>query len=195
MNAGPMVDRDPWGVQRRVIGMHDFRLDGLTDLTLRARGASVLDLGCNRGMVSMEFANNGAALVHGCDNYEKGIETAREIFADVRIVASRFEVCDLTIGAAALNVFKDQRYDMTLILATYHKLKRDMPPDRLAGLVKEVGRRTIRYFAWRGTANQREANHREIENIDRDLADVGLKRIHTSYISDIGVACIWERTT
>lgn len=188
-----MVDRDPWGVQRRVVGMHDFRLDGLTDLTLRARGTSVLDLGCNRGMVSMEFANNGAALVHGCDNYEKGIEVAREIFADVRMVSSQFEVCDLTIGAAALNVFGDRRYDMTLILATYHKLKRAMPPDRLADLVKEVGRRTMRYFAWRGTANQHDANDREIENLDRDLADVGLKRIHTSYIADIGVACIWER--
>lgn len=189
-----MVDRDRWGVQRRVIGMHDFRLDGLTDLTLRARGASILDLGCNRGMVSMEFANNGAALVHGCDNYAKGIEVAREVFADVRTVSSQFEVCDLTHGAESLSAFGDRQYDMVLMLATYHKLKRKMPDYRLSGLVKHLGQRTLQYFAWRGTRDEHDANDAEIVTIDRDLLDVGLKRIHTSYISaELGVAAIWER--
>lgn len=189
-----MVDRDPNGIQRRVVGVHDLRLDGLTDLTLRCRGASVLDLGCNRGAVCLELAYNGARLLHGCDNYEKGIEAAREIFADIRMVQSRFEHCDLTEGAAALNVFADNRYDMTFLLATYHKLKRAMPEDRLSGLVKEIGRRTDRYFGWRGTADQHEANDREIAAMDRDLREVGLTRIHTSYIAtELGVAAIWAR--
>lgn len=189
-----MVDRDPHGIQRRVIGMHDFRLDGLTDLTLRARGASVLDLGCNRGGAAIEMANNGAVLIHGCDNYAKGIETAREIFADIRAVESRFEVVDLTHGAASLDWCGEQCYDMTLLLATYHKLKRGMPADRLSGLVKAIGHRTIQYFAWRGTADQHDANDKEIETIDRDLESEGLRRIHTSYIStELGVAAIWAR--
>lgn len=190
-----MVDRDPNGVQRRVIGMHDFRLDGLTDLTLRARGGSVLDLGCNRGAVCIEMANNGARLVHGCDNYQKGIETAREIFADIRSVESRFECCDLSHGAASLDVFGDQKYDFTFMLATYHKLKRIMPEHRLSGLVKAVGERTLRYFAWRGTAEDHAANVKEIECLDRDLGEVGLGRIQTSWISmQLGGACIWARS-
>lgn len=189
-----MVDRDPWGVQRRVVGMHDYRLDGLTDLTLRARGASVLDVGCNRGMVAMEFANNGAALVHGCDNYGKGIETAREIFADVRSVESRFECVDLTHGAASLDVFGDRKYDIVLLLATYHKIKRAMPDHRLPGLIKNLGERTLRYFAWRGTKEQHAENDAEIEALDKMLDEVGLKRIHISYIAtDLGVAGIWAR--
>lgn len=188
-----MVDRDPNGVQRRVIGLHDLRLDGLTDITLRARGASVLDMGCNRGSVCLELAYNGARLVHGCDNYMKGIETAREFFADQRMVSSRFEHCDLTHGAAALDVFGDQTYDITLLLATYHKIKRKMPPSRLSGLVKEVARRTNQYFCWRGTADQPESNDSEIVQIDRDLHGI-MRRIHTSYIAtEIGVACIWAR--
>ena len=65
-------------------GYHDIRLDGLTDLLLRARDASVLDLGCNRGLVGFEFANNGAQLVHGIDIYKEGIWTARQLFADLR---------------------------------------------------------------------------------------------------------------
>jgi SAM-dependent methyltransferase len=85
-------------VQRRVAGVNELRLDGMGDLLLRAKGKSVFDIGCNRGMVGYQFAQQGAAMVHGCDIYEKGIETAREVFADLRFVEGRFEVVDLTEG-------------------------------------------------------------------------------------------------
>lgn len=189
-----MADWDPHGIQRRVVGWHHDRLDGLSDLKARARGASVLDLGCNRGRASLQMADYGARLIHGCDNYEPGIQACREFFADLRAVESRFEVCDLTVGAEALRVFGDQHYDITLMLATYHKIKRAMPDYRLSGLIKEVGKRTIKYFAWRGTADQHDANVQEIVTLDRELTEVGLRRTHTSYIAtEIGVAAIWER--
>lgn len=181
-------------MQRRVVGFHHDRLDGLADLKKRANGASVLDLGCNRGRASLQMADYGARLIHGCDNYKKGIEACREFFADLRSIESQFEVCDLTHGAESLQVFGLQRYDITLMLATYHKIKRDMPDYRLSGLIKEIGKRTIRYFGWRGTADQHNANDEEIKALDRDLAEVGLTRIHTSYIAtEIGVAAIWSR--
>ena len=44
-------------LQRRVAGWHDIRMDGMTDLVCRAKGASVLDIGCNRGLVSFEFGS------------------------------------------------------------------------------------------------------------------------------------------
>jgi len=69
-------------MQRRVAGYHDIRLDGLTDLVLRAKGQKVLDLGCNRGLVGFEMFNNGATTVHGCDIDEGCIWTARGLFAD-----------------------------------------------------------------------------------------------------------------
>ena len=190
-----MVDRDPHGVQRRVIGAHDFRLDGLTDLTLRARGASVLDLGCNRGMVCVEMANNGASVLHGCDNYETGVVTAREVFSDIRSVKYQFEVCDLTKGPDSLRpFFRDRQYDMVLMLATYHKIKRKMPEDVLSALVTDLGERSTRYFAWRGTRDEHDSNNSEIIALDRDLGACGMTRIHTSYIStELGAAAIWAR--
>jgi 2-polyprenyl-3-methyl-5-hydroxy-6-metoxy-1,4-benzoquinol methylase len=112
-------------VQRRVAGEHDFRVDGMADLLHRARGASVFDIGCNRGMVGFEFARNGAAKVHGCDIFDVGINTAREVFADLRSVDARFEVVDLTGGPKALGAFSGETYDITLCLATYHTLKVD----------------------------------------------------------------------
>lgn len=183
-----------YAVQRRVRGYHDLRMDGMHDLVMRAKGKSVFDIGCNRGQAGYDFAVNGAAKVHGCDLYEQGVVTAREWFADLRSVDAQFEVCDLTRGPAALKRFNGQTYDITLCLATYHKLKRVMEADALSELIKHFGRWTKGYFAWRATSDKTDENDQEIAALDRDLGSVGLVRIHTSYISDeLGVAAIWKR--
>lgn len=184
----------PMKVQRRVAGDHDFRLDGMADLLNRARGKSVFDIGCNRGMVGFEFARNGAAKVHGCDIYEEGIATARQVFADLRSVDAQFEVVDLAGGAKSLTPFAGQTYDVTLCLATYHKLKRVMTAAALTELVQFWGRWTKAYFAWRGTSDKPAENDAEIKALDRDLGAIGFSRIHTSYLStELGVAAIWGR--
>lgn len=182
-----------YSVQRRVAGPNDIRLDGMSDLLMRARKCTVLDIGCNRGMVGLEFALNGAKTVHGCDIYEKGIMTAREVFADLRHVESFFEVVDLTQGPESMKAFSGS-YDIVLLLATYHKLKRVMAPKDLTRLVQHFGRMTKKYFAWRATSDKPAENEEEIQILDRDLRDVGLQRVHTSYLSsDLGVAAIWSR--
>lgn len=182
-------------LRRRVAGFHDIRMDGITDLVCRAPGMSVLDIGCNRGLVGFEFANNGAAKVHGCDIFEEGINTARELFADLRAVESRFEVVDLTGGGNALDdAFGDTKYDIVLMLATYHKLNRVMSYPELSSLMQQIGKRAKQYFAWRGTSDQFEANEQELRDIDFDMENVGMKRIHTSYLSEeLGIAAVWRR--
>jgi SAM-dependent methyltransferase len=169
-------------------------MDGMLDLVLRAKDAAVLDIGCNRGLVGFEMANNGAKLVHGVDNYEDGITTARHLFADLRNCISRFEVVDLTAGPLALRPMEPQVYDITLMLATYHKLKRIMDQKALSDLMQYLARRTKKYFGWRGTSDKPSENEGEIFALDRDFKMVGMKRIHTSYLSEtLGVACIWGR--
>jgi len=181
-------------LQRRVAGYHDLRMDGMLDLVIRARSASVMDLGCNRGLVGFEMANNGARLVHGCDNYAEGIDVARHLFVDLRNVESQFEVVDLTQGAPALAPFHGQRYDIVLMLATYHKLKRVMPADALTALVRHLGNRTGQFFGWRATSEKFQENEAEMIQLDRDLGSVDMRRIHTSYISrNLGVAAVWAR--
>lgn len=177
-------------LMRRVQGYHDLRLDGMSDLLHRARGASVFDIGCNRGMAGFEFAVNGASRVMGCDIYEDGITAARHVFCDLRAVKHRFEVVDLTGGEKAMRqafgADADLQHDITLMLATYHKLKRIMPAGDLSALMRYFGSKTRRYFAWRGYED-------EIPQIDADLGKCGLTRIHTSKISDIQPAAIWSR--
>jgi SAM-dependent methyltransferase len=186
--------KDEFGMQRRVAGYHDIRMDGMTDLVMRAKGTSVLDIGCNRGLVAFEFANNGATVVHGCDIFAEGIETARHLFADFRHVQSRFEVVDLAEGPKAMRVFDRSEYDIIVILATYHKIKRIMPKEQLSELMKHFGKSTKHYFAWRATSDKPQENEEELAALDKDLGSVGLQRIQTSYISkSLGVAAIWER--
>lgn len=175
-------------------GEFNWRLDGIGDVLCRARGAAVFDVGMNRGQVAYDFALNGARIVEGCDIYAKGVETAREMFADLRRCESRFEVIDLTEGHRVLSLFGARQYDITLCLATYHKLKRVMSTEALAGLVRFMGQWTRGYFAWRGTSDKHDENDAEMAALDRDLGAVGLRRIQTSYISaELGAAALWAR--
>lgn len=181
-------------LMRRVAGHHNVRLDGMGDLLLRAPGASVMDIGCNRGMVAYDFALNGATTIHGCDIDKQCILVAREWYADLRAVESKFEDIDLSKGPSSLAPFGNAEWDIVLMLATYHKIKRVMEPKHLSDLIEHFGARTKKFFAWRGTSEKANENEGEMFNLDRDLKMVGLKRIHTSYLSQtLGVAAIWAR--
>ena len=186
-----MAIADEHKLMRRVQGYHDLRLDGMGDLLHRARGSRVLDIGCNRGLVGFEFANNGAECVHGCDNYEDGIVTARHLFVDLRNVESRFEVVDLT-KPDALGVFVNCRYDIIVMIATLHKIKRVMEPAVVVSLINDIANRTMKFFAWRATSDKRNENEEEMRLLDHELK--GLKRVHTSYLSEtLDVCAIWAR--
>lgn len=181
-------------LMRRVAGYHDLRMDGMLDLVIRARGATVLDIGCNRGLVGFEMANNGARVVHGCDIDKECVIVARHLFHDLRNVESRFEVVDLTQGTKALEPFGTGHYDIVLMLATYHKIKRVMPANVLAGLMHEIGKRTFKFFGWRATSDKPSENEAEMGALDHAFGPIGLKRVHTSTISlQLGLAAIWAR--
>lgn len=177
-------------LMRRVQGYHDLRLDGIGDILHRARGATVFDIGCNRGLAGFEFACNGASRVIGCDIYEDGIIACRHLFSDLRAVPHRFEVVDLMQGPkAVIKAFApdgEAKHDIVLMLATYHKLRRIMLPSKLSELMEFFGSKTEKYFCWRGYLE-------EIGQLDIELGRAGLKRVQTSTISDIQPAAIWAR--
>ena len=173
---------------RRVIGLHSLRWDGLTDLILRARGASVFDVGCNRGHIAFDFEAHGARLCHGCDTYAAGIAAARHYFAEIPDIESKFEVVDLTGGPAAVTAaFGDMKYDIVLFIGVQHKLTRVMTPDALSELIAHLGDRVLTYFGWNGYAEH-------IAQMDAALACVNLRRVHTSELAIPGrLAAIWRR--
>jgi len=185
LKAGLMDDKNP---KKRVQSLHDVRFEGLSDLMLRARGRSVLDVGCNRAHTLYDFAQNGAKLVHGCDIYGPGMAAAEQWFSEVVECESKFVALDLIAGASALDAaFPRTRYDIVLMLGVLHKLRREMTPEAVSGLMRNLGQRAIEYFGWSGYTE-------EIPQLDFDMGACGLKRIHTSEMAGIGhPAAIWRR--
>jgi SAM-dependent methyltransferase len=133
-----------------------FRIDGVQDGHVeferqfrgleidraQASGARVLDLGCAEGLISLEMAKAGAALVHGVELEAKRVETARSLFAAHPEVQSTFIAYDLNgfpelfLTQTADSEWKDTalltRYDIVLCLAIAMKLARPAPFLRLA---------------------------------------------------------------
>lgn len=179
------------GFQRRAIGWHGYRLDGIADVLLRMQDASVLDIAANRGMISYELALNGATVCHGVDEYEKGMMVANEVFADLRTVDAKFAVCDLRGGIAAIAAalgddFRDQ-YDVVVYMATHHKLQRIMQVTDLLALVRGLGLRCGGYFLWRGSVQ-------EYEQIDPVLKETGLRMVQWSELTpDDAPSALWRR--
>jgi hypothetical protein len=174
---------------RTVYGFHPDRLCGLHDLLHSAQGLSVLDIAMNHGLVGFEFARGGAALVHGCDNHEPAVSTARDIFAELDI-PSRFEVVDLTGGPAALQAAFGAdylpRYDVVLFLGIYHKLIEQTSEGIISELVRHLIGRTARYFVIRSA---------QVRKLDPVFSDCGLRRVHFSDLSPIaGPVEIWQHS-
>ena len=170
---------------RRVHGLHDIRFDGLSDLMLRARGCSVIDVGMNRGHVAYDFAMNGARLVHGCDIDAISVQAARIWFSELPHCQSQFEVVNLEKGPSALDVFGPGGYDIVLFIGVVHKLKRVMEPKLLGELLNCLADRSLTYFGWNGYTE-------DLQLMDAGLR--GLKRVHTSELSLPGrPAAIWKR--
>ncbi len=174
--------------RRGVSGVHEDRLSGLRDLLRYAKGVSVLDVGMNHGLVGFEFALFGAALVHGCDIYEPGVNAAREIFTEIA-TPSRFEVVDLAAGPVALEKAFGQdylpRYDIVLFLGVYHKLKEQTSDLVIAELMQHLIDRTARFFVVRTTL---------IDELDAILALGELRKVHFSALNSVvGPMEIWQR--
>lgn len=173
---------------RRVMGIHEIRFDGLSDLLLRAHGCSVLDVGCNRGHVGWDFAVNGARLVHGCDIDAASIHCARMWFSEHPHVESKFEVVDLREGPAAVTAaFGEQTYDIVLLIGVEHKLRRLVEPKALAELLTHLGNLAKVYAAWNGYGES-------LNHMDEAWGHAGLTRVHTSELALPGrPAAIWKR--
>jgi 2-polyprenyl-3-methyl-5-hydroxy-6-metoxy-1,4-benzoquinol methylase len=146
-------------IGRRLLGKRNFsgnlfdRLRGLDFLLEQCADCTIMDIGCNEGLVAYEFARNGAKLVHGFDRDGQRVRFARRLFRDVPI-ESRFVRTNLAVSGAEFQAKHRSvllpEYDIVLFLGVYHHLKRQMPVHRLHGLVEELLNRSGHWFVDRG---------------------------------------------
>jgi len=120
----------------------DRQMAGLDAIRRACAGATVLDLGCAEGMISLELAKAGARLVHGVELEAQRVQVAERLF-DERCpdVARQFIVWDLarfddlylgrTADSHPTKPYLRTRYDIVLCLAIAQKLPN---PDRFLRL-------------------------------------------------------------
>jgi 2-polyprenyl-3-methyl-5-hydroxy-6-metoxy-1,4-benzoquinol methylase len=117
----------PWFT---IAGVQDGKVDpqrqlrGLEPLLGLCAGKSVLDLGCAEGVISLNFAQAGAAVVHGIEVGASRVAVAREILAKTS-AQNRFWCFDLNKFDEMTEL--DDGYDIVLCLAIAQKLKQ---PDK-----------------------------------------------------------------
>jgi len=123
------------------------QMRGLDAVRHVCTGASVLDLGCAEGLVSLELAKAGATLIHGVELLGERLVVAEDFFKkELPSLQRKFITWDLTrfddlvLGADSAPAASDQptllsRYDVVLCLAIAQKLSNPRRFLRLASLL------------------------------------------------------------
>lgn len=113
----------PWRLEKRFIRDWEYRLAGVFECGVDFSGKTVLDAGCNVGIIAYEIAKKAPSFIHGMDNYRAGIYAARNIFLGVDI-PSRFDVADLT-NDRKLRKILQPAYDVVLFMSVWQHLRRE----------------------------------------------------------------------
>ncbi len=179
---------DPTASLKLIRGNQLGRMAGLEPLEHLAPGRSILDVGSHRGLISYELAKYAPSLIHGFDIYQRGIDTSREIFADIEL-PSEFHVANLSLG---LDEFQSQfgdillpQYDIVLMLAVFQHIKKQMDGEELKRLMEYFTDVCGRYFVLRAP---------NIEQLDDFIIGKGFKLIYYYYVEqNLTPVVIYER--
>lgn len=123
------------------------RLDGLFTCEVDFAGKSILDVGCNAGIIAYEVARHGAKSIHGIDIEADLVFVARTIFLGVPI-DSRFETLDLAASRRLAAAIVD-RYDIVLFLCLYEILREKLGAERTREIVRHLARHCGEVFVAR----------------------------------------------
>lgn len=96
------------------------RMSGLEDI--RVRGKTVLDVGCNMGIIGYELCKREPAHYHGIEVSEAHADVARSIFLAVSTPHDIHtgNILDTSVRSAVLR----PAYDVVLLLAVVHHLEK-----------------------------------------------------------------------
>ena len=154
-------------LKKLYIGTISDRVSGLFDLDLDYTGKSILDVGCNIGMVSYEISKSQPKFIHGIDSYRPAINIARNIFMGVG-AESEFHAVDLANDRALHRVLKPQ-YDIVIMLSVWQHLKNAEGEQKAAEITRELAGRCEGYFLARNPMTEEEEFNAILEEIGFSL--------------------------
>lgn len=124
--------------RKRFKGTWEDRLDGLFSANVEYTGKSILDVGCNMGVVAYEISKLKPNSIHGIDILKSHIETAKMIFLGSD-VPSRFDCINL--GNRRQGRMLQPKYDIVLLLAVYHHMQRSLGAETARRVLADIVRR------------------------------------------------------
>ena len=98
------------------------RLEDLLACEVDYRGKTVLDAGCNVGILAYEIAKLGSSFIHAIDGSQPELDAARVILRSVEI-PTRVDLVDLA-DYARLRAILEPGYDIVQLLAVYQHVRR-----------------------------------------------------------------------
>jgi SAM-dependent methyltransferase len=116
-------------------GAWEDRLSDLFDCGVDYSGRTILDAGCNMGIIAYEISKHRPASIHGIDTYRPALRLARQLFLGIEI-ESRFDRLDLTARHAEAKLAPE--YDLVLFLSVYHHIKKQNGVAAAEGAVRRL---------------------------------------------------------
>lgn len=164
-------------VKGNFVGSQFDRFEGLEEVIKNSRGMTVLDIGMSDGLVSYEFARNGAILIHGIDVDLERVKFAKRLFSNIPI-DSFFLGYNLAIQHSSFlnNPKFEKSYDVVLFLDVYHHIKKQMDFNQLVSLIQEFLKVTKKTIAIR-TPRLNEINDIIIDSGFEKVSDVENKSV------------------
>ena len=139
-------DRLFWGTSFQ--GTWADRTRNLFELDVQYGGASILDVGCNMGVVGLEICKCEPARYHGIEKMAAHNFVAKAVLqgtgVDCRV--DRIDIANEKERQRTL----DTRYDIVLYLAVHQHVRRQVGEDRAAAVLDDLLARTEKYFVFRG---------------------------------------------
>jgi 2-polyprenyl-3-methyl-5-hydroxy-6-metoxy-1,4-benzoquinol methylase len=133
-------------------GVWEDRIATLFQLDIDFSGASILDVGCNMGVVGLEICRHKPLKYHGIEKMVVHSFVAECVFRGVDI-ENRIDRIDIGSKKQRDHTLDDQ-YDIVLYLAVHHHLKRQVGEEAAKDVMVDLFNRCKSRFVYHGTFPQ-----------------------------------------
>ncbi len=129
-------------------GHWEDRIDGLFDMGVEFQAASVLDIGCNMGIVGYEVCKHGPVAYCGVEGSRVHAFVAEMIFKGVS-TPSRIVWGNITKPSVRKKLF-EQRYDVVLYLAVHQHIRKQVGQAVAADVLSDLFEHCTKTLVFRG---------------------------------------------
>lgn len=161
------------------VGDWNHRIGDLFNCGVEFRGRTVLDAGCNMGLLAYEIAKHEPKFIQGIDHGKDYVRVARMIFLGVDI-ESRFDQVDMTRDRALTAVLLPD-YDVVIFLAVYPHIRKARGVEAAERTLRTLLSRCREDFVIR-------VPQAELPEVEMILTDEGFAKTFTGNAMDTGVA-------